>query len=467
MNVFYDIVNFKTSLKNFKTSFLALKKNVCFNTNILNFNLKKLNNKTLKNSFAQKINSFTVLSYSEQKRISEKQAFISKKNHVNYEDKFANIKEKLVDSLQNEKLENNIFPKNTKIYVAVDENKNQILSSYPLSLYYRLNKKNILIKQFLENKKIDREFKFRFFDFLQQVIDNEELGKMLTIDFIDSYNNYSKNLNKKLFYKKFCLQKHRVINQNALILAFLDESDALVYRKEILKQNPLINNFPKLKRQYDKTISNYYVKIKPTTLDALKNSLKTSKTFEDFQKNKVYNTCIIIPKFFNYNVSKIFKIKKVSINFPLTMLTSTLLGNGFFGTPIYKTKEIPKRFFILNNKDSNVPLKYFKKPRFFVTLNKDEYLKLSKKDKRYLFFYEEERMIFIDNLNLKTIIREKNNNYLKQIEKIFLKIKKKSTKKKNFNLIKSFINKNHLKENLLEKTSYFIDKINKANINKI
>ena len=389
--------------------------------------------------------------------IKYQQAFISKKLDPNFQNEFNHLKEKIINYVEKDLENNSLVPINTKVYVIVEKNQNEILSSYPSLLYYRINKLNTIAKQNILEWKEDIEYYLCYFKFLRRK-KFQRLPRRPRFYYIDLYTSYENLTSKKHLQKRFTKQK---IEQNPIVLGFLDEDDARLYKKEILRNNFLyINQNKKIKRKIkkrDKVILSYSLKIKPTTLLNIKDSLKI---FEKMEKTNIINTFILIPKFFNY--SFINNKQKISSNFPIEMLSKF----GFYGTPVYKTKQIEKKLLKSNSEnfqDLSIPLRYLKTRTFFITLNKNEYEKLAEKDKNKLFFYEKEKD-FTDNL--KNTLNQQNKYYLKQTEKILLKIKNASKTLEKLSLIKSFISNNYYEKNLLEKTSYYIDKINK-NLKKL
>lgn len=221
------------------------------------------------------------------------------------------------------------------------------------------------------------------------------------------------------------------------------------------------------------------LKIKPMNLTDLKNSLKESKYFEDFEKNSISNILVLIPQFFLYEKKKLFFMfdrKKVIENFPITMLSK----NGFF-QPLYQTKPLKKKQVLKNSKyfkSLRIPLKDLDNETLFTFLNKTDYDKLCKKDKKGVYFYKEKKTIitpidkyeFNDERDMgqfQNAIYRQRQNYLEKLGALLLKIKNKVRNLKKLILIKNFINDNFDEPFLLEKTSYYIDKIKRKKISII
>jgi hypothetical protein len=399
--------------------------------------------KSLKNLFHEKKSSSVNKNELDK---NYQQAFIYKKGDLEFQNQFKDLKEKIINYLKKDLEDNSLIPINTKVYVLIE--KNEILSSYPSLLYYRLNKLTMLGKQSLLERKEDLDYYNLYFKFLEKR-KYRRLPRRPRFEYIDLFKVYENLTRKEHLQKRFIEQQ---IEQNPIVLGFLDKSDAIMYKKEILRSNfSFLKKRKKIKKR-NNALLNYTINIKPTALLNIKDSLEE---FSNVEKKDLRNTFILIPKFFNYSL--INNTKKINLNFPKEMLSSF----GFYGIPVYKTKQIEKKLLLRNSKnfqDLSIPLRYLKTKTCFITLNKREYQKLAKMIKRKIFFYEEE-MNFTDNI--RNVLNQQNLNYLKQTEKILVKLKTKAKTLEKLSLVKNFITNNYHEENLLEKTSYYIDKINK------
>lgn len=451
------------------------------------------NNKVLKKEFNSLGNYYNNIEDS-QETCSD--GIVFKKKDVNFEEEFKEVRERIVKYVKNDMKNNPVLSRNLQIYVVVNDNTHEILSSYPSTLFNRLNEDNLINKNFLEYKKLyNFEYYIRYFlDFMFLPIFND-LPRRMKFDFIDSYLKYENSiLNKENFPRRFFFEPDQNLQQNSITLGFLGKSDANCYRRHILlKTMPFKASVIKkrLKRVYlylrkkKKSRSSrrskgykyfqkrFPIKVKAMKLVDLQNSLKESKYFEDVEKNRISNIFVLIPNFFSYEKKKLFFMfdtKKVIKNFPNEMLSR----NGSSHT-IYQTKPIKKRQVLRNYKyfkDLKIPLKYLDDETFFITINKTEYEKLAKKDKKKVFFYDKKVKIKTTFGNLEfnydqaqtdfstTIYRRKQHS-LEELATLLLKIKNKIRNLKKLVLIKNFINNNFDEPHLLEKTSYYIDKINR------
>jgi hypothetical protein len=441
-------------------------------------------------------------------KIFQKQAFIFKKSNIEYEQEFQILREKVINYLQKNSETNNIIPLNTKIYVPVYKNKNEedeVITAYPSILYYRLNERNLSIKQTIQN--VEEQFKYRntYFRLLftsssfrkhcsrrarYELLFNIQKQKSLLINQPNSLSRYysllriirkfypnekiklqipsakillsERNWMKKnlLVERSLVFPKNQSLGQIPIVIGFLNKSDAEIYKKQIIKNYSQKNiNRRRIIAKKNERILNCSIKIKRTILSNIQYFFNN---FEDVDGDSISNSFILVPKFFTYSGKR--KRKHVRIDIPILMLSRY----GFGGIPVYKTKEISKKFLLSNQKNCkelSIPKKYFKTKTIFITLNKNEYEQLAKIDKKNKIFYEfeeEEERLFTDSF--KKIIKENNKSHLKQFKKILIKIKNKIKTPEKLKLLKQFIFDNYNENNLLEKTSYYIDKINKQNL---
>jgi hypothetical protein len=430
------------------------------------------------------------LCYVKQKQMVDEENLFLKKGNFDFEQEFKELKEKIVDYINKDLQTNSLIPFNTKIYVPIEKNNEEILLSYLFPFYFIWGE---VAKTFLKYNKQHESRIFEYYDscesklskYYEYAINNFELGffslKIKSIEsdlefthqykLIQLFGKFIKSTDEQL--KKYSY-KETEKNQEiiSLLLGFLKKSDAILYKKQILRNNYQFYNLKSphynLKK---KNNSEFSIKIKSTTISGIKYSLQTINYSKEKKFSNSKSTFILVPKFFNYNFifnkkptkgnekekNKNKKVKEVLLNFPGLMLTKV----GFKGIPIYKTKQIEKKL-LFNNRNNfkkiNISPKYLKTKTFFTTINKDEYENLIKKDKKKLFFYNKEEE-FTDNIN--NIIKKQNKNYLIQIRELLLKIKNKSKTINKLRLIKEFFNNNYNEKNLLEKTNYFIDTINK------
>lgn len=442
-------------------------------------------------------------------KIFQKQAFIFKKSNIAYEEEFSILREKILNYLQKDSEVNNIIPVNTKLYVPVCENKNgeeEIIMAYPSVLYYRLKKRNLSFKQGIQECEQDIKYRTTYFNLLfnsepfrkycsrrarYELISSiqNQLGLLIPDspslldydylldiihEFFPDFNIKIKRPSDKLIlsereYMKqnFLLKersllfpKNQSLGQRPIVLGFLNGYDAEIYKKQIIKNygqkkvQRSILNAKKIKLKLNGSI-----KIKRTILSNIKYFFNN---FENFEGETFSNSFILVPKFFTYSGKR--KRKRVQVDFPVLMLSPF----GFGGIPVYKTKPISKKILLSNQKnfkELGIRQKYLKTKTIFITLNKNEYKKFAKIDKRNKIFYDlEENLDHVFTSSLKKVIREKHTNSLKEFEKVLIKIKNKIKTLEKVKLLKQFIFDNYDENNLLEKTSYYIDKINKQNL---
>lgn len=431
MTIYYKINNFLTSLQNSE-----LKSPINFISNNKDF-----------------IRSNS--SFFNQKSILKKQAFIFHNTNFGFENEFKELKEKIFEYIKNDIQNNSFLPTNTKVYVAIDKKQKEIVSSYSSILFSRISEKNNLKKNTAYNTEREFDYANLYFYSFRKKRNFLQYSRRRRLNFINLYQTYERLLGDNSFNERFFLKEDESIKQNAIVLGFLNKPDALLYKKEIINKRLILGKERRKIRKRLKIRLNFFIKVKPTTLSNIQNSLVA---FEDYKRSEISNKLILIPKFFSYNSNK--NKQKVSINFPSLMLSNF----GFIDLPIYKTKQISKKFLSATNKNSNdlfIPRKYFKTKTFFTTLDKQEYEDLSKSVNKKLFFYKQEKD-FTDNV--RNLINDRNKIYLNQIQEILIKIKKKSKTIEKFKKIKEFIFNHYDEKNLLEKTSYYIDKICKNNL---
>jgi hypothetical protein len=391
------------------------------------------------------------------------------------------IKEKLKEDILNSDDNIDLSISKSKIFVLVYGD--EILVSYPSTLYNRLTEKNFLKKK----KKIKRiesikKFQFKVYPDVREKVDEHTIlkrkrlkkRKKLTRREILACNNDLTRTKLKptlKFLKIKNTNKNRrnyiLLNENntlgAITLGFLSKKDAYIYKKEIMmkrlastRRTRVVIKKGRLTRlrKYSKVhfrLKNF-IQLKTTKISNVKDEIKT---FQDFKGNKINNTLIIIPQFLNSD----FKVPKkgTTINFPEQMLSK----NGFIGNPIYKTKPISKKVY-KSKIDNKFNVLYTKRnsnfKTIFITINKKTYKNLEKKYKSYLILYKEEKN-FVDTIQ--NIKKEWTSIVTKQINSLQKKIKENSNSILNLKKILNFILENKQETNFLPKISNFIDKISK------
>lgn len=437
MKIYQNSYLFLTSLKTFKQK--------CFS----NLTFVKQTYKSFKNKIENKKEKFKL--YDERKLLLN-QAFIYKKFTTEFEKDFQILREKIINYVEDDYKRHPLIPEDSKIYVNVtfEKTKPEILSSYQSVLFYRTTKKNSLVpKTELEYKK-DFESYINYFTYFLRLRNYFRLPRRGRFEFMNLHDVYKFTIKKQYLQRRVLVLKNQNSKLNSLIFGFLGESDALLYKKKIISDHELTFIINKRFKKQNRPILEDSIKIKTTTLANVKTALEK---FEDFEKIIIKPNLILIPKFFSYNLSS--KKQKGLINFPDRMLTRT----GFYGLPVYKTKPIAKKFLVSNNKkfkDLPIPRKYLEGKKIFITLDKQEYKELMNKDKKNFLFHKEEKD-FTDNI--KNVIADRNKIILIEINQLFNKIKIKCKTVEKLKRIKEFFDHNYNEDYLLEKTSYYIDKI--------
>jgi hypothetical protein len=470
-----------------------------------------LNKKRKKNLKKQTINDNNLCYI---KQITKNKKFFINKTNSNFENEFKDLRKKIFQYINNDLKKNYLIPSSTKVYIPIEKSKNEILLSRQsfFNYYDKQLSKNIIKSEktyyICESSYLEMLIEMLINDdiFFQ-------LQRRFRTNFIKSIKKYNNLLHNRSIEANYFSKENQNLKPISIILGFLEKSDAIIYKKRIINDSfyfsirkkkikieksleknkniltillnrmekyfliifkikkdrklifllqKIIINFirifkikKRIKEQTDqinhiKNNLEFSIKIKPTTISGIKNSLKL---FKNLKKTKLINTFIIVPKFFNYNY--VPKQEKF-IYFPNRMLTKF----GFRNVPIYKTKQIEKKLLLSyysNSEKITIPLKYLKTKTFFTTLNKHEYEKLAKKDNKKLLFYEEEKE-FTDVI--KNLTYNQNKNFLNQFLEILLKIKNKTKTIKKLKLIKDYFHNNYYENNLLEKINFYIDKIN-------
>jgi len=437
MKIYQNNYQFLTSLQNLKQK--------CFSN--LSFVKRTYNN--LKNKIKNQKQNF--LNSNEQKLLL-KQAFIYKKFQPEFEKDFQVLREKILNYIEDDYRAHNLIPEDSRIYVNVHFAKTEpeILSSYQSVLFYRTTKKNSLVtKTELEYKK-DYDSYCNYFTYFLRLRKYFRLPRRGRFEFMNLHDVYKFTVKKQYLQRRVLILKNQNAKLNSLIFGFLGQSDALLYKKKIIRDHELTFIINKRFKKQNIPVLDDSIKIESTTLSDVQNALEK---FEDFEKIIIKPNLILIPKFFNYNLTD--KRQTGLINFPDKMLTKT----GFYGVPLYKTKPIAKKFLISNNKnfkDLPIPRKYLEGKKFFITLDKQEYEDLLKRDKKNFLFHKEETD-FTDNI--KSVIAQRNKMSLVEINHLFNKIKIKCQTVGKLQKVKKFFSDNYNEDYLLEKTSHYIDTI--------
>ena len=438
MKIYSNNYLFLTSLKNFKQKGSS------------NLTFIKQTYSNLKNKIKKKKENF--IDHNEQKVLLN-QAFIYKKFQTEFEKDFQVLREKIISYVQDDYKQNPLIPEDSKIFVNVTFAKSQpeILSSYQSVLFYRITKKNNLVRNTELEYKKDFDNHINYFVYFLRLRKYFRLPRRGRFEFINLHDIYKFTIKKQYIQRRVLILKNENSKLNSLIFGFLGESDALLYKKKIISDHELTFSINKRFKKQTRPILEDSIKIETTTLANLQTALEK---FEDFEKIIIKPNLILIPKFFNYDLSN--KKQKGLINFPDRMLTKT----GFYGTPVYKTKPLAKKFLISNTKnfkDLPIPRKYLESKKIFITLDKQEYEELMKKDKKNFLFYKDEKDF---TANIKNVITEQNKISLIEINQLFNKIKTKCKTIAKLKQVKEFFYNNYNEDYLLEKTAHYIDKIN-------
>nr|YP_010443815.1 hypothetical protein NQY37_pgp099 [Vacuolaria virescens]UTE94702.1 hypothetical protein VvirPt_p087 [Vacuolaria virescens] len=386
-----------------------------------------------------------------------------------YEKQLFLLNEKIIEYVKNEFSKNSLLISKTKIFVPVFEE--EILSSFPRSVFFRLTKKNNFLRRAMIGIKNQKEQESIYLKYYFPVSERD-LYDPKAVKFRDLSRRQRWNLLKyrhsfKLLTKALNIKKRGIykIEENpeksALMIGFLNFQDANIYKNQLIDENTLINdnyivnNLNSVSCEEETSINplEKEITINPISLE---NFYKSFSSFFDMNENSIENISILIPEFFIYKTidNKTISVKK---NFPKQMLSK----EGFVGIPVYKTKLIEKKYLISTYKNESnlkIPTQYLKNKDRLITINKTEYELLKKTDKKNLICYKKENDFIDTYINP---IFEKNKNYFEQTKKIIKKIRKKCKTINDVDFIYKFILENFCERNLLEKTSYYIDTIKK------
>ena len=376
--------------------------------------------------------------------------------------KFRNLRQKIYNYINDELSINSLIPLDTEIFVNVYEN--NILASYPSTLFYELDK----IKYFLKYGSDSNFFNYQklttYLKYYAPLIRNKKsvrflrLSRRRRLGILLKIYNYKMLTNNSLIAKRNYLQDNN-LEKNSIVLGFLNQNDANLYKHKVLNENrqPGLfynhRNYRRLVRFTKALMHNKCIQVKPTTIRNIYESLENYYDIHLNQRNHIF---ILIPEFFRYKESG-EKILISTLNFPSKMLTK----EGFKGIPVYKTKPIIKKYIPKNTEAFNDLLKrknYIKTENLFLTFDKEEYQSLSKDDKKELIFYKKEKD-YTDTLT--NVVYETKQKLLNNTIDFLNKVKKKCKTIKNLNLVNNYIVENYNKKNLLEKISYYIDTIEK------
>jgi len=377
-----------------------------------------------------------------------------------YEKQLFLLNEKIIEYVKNELNKNSLLPSKTKIFVPVFEK--EILTSFPVSVFFRLTKKNnflrramIAVKKQKGQENIYLKYYFPVSEkdlYDPKAVKFRDISRRRRWDLL-KYRHSFKLLTKSLDIKKRGIYKiEENPEKSALMIGFLSFQDANIYKNQVIHENRLINN-----DVFFKDLNSVFIEkkitIKPISLE---NFYKSFSSFFDINENSIENISILIPEFFIYKKidNKTINVKK---NFPKQMLSK----EGFVGIPVYKTKLIEKKYLISTYKNESslkIPIQYLKNKNRLITINKTEYELLKKNDKKNLICYKKENDFIDTYINP---IFEKNKNYFEQTKQIIKKIRKKCKTINDIDFIYKFILENFCERNLLEKTSYYMDTIQK------
>jgi hypothetical protein len=348
---------------------------------------------------------------------------------------------------------------NIPVFVPVVsiKNKKEIVTSYTKKTYPSLNK-YLFKRTKLTKNYVDQQIKNFFYTYnvlpltrRNRTYELIRVPRRRRLDLFKTEHHYKFNVIKQFFYKRPISEKQKEKDKIAISLAFIGVNDANFYKQELIRKSKPTVFIPRDKVFRKKLIAKLKksVEIKQTSILNIVNSFKNLDKKNDFK-----NTLIIIPEFLKYNKLKNNKLKVLE-NFPKKMLSKT----GFLGTPICKTKILNLKNIIKTeqkNKHLNIPLKYYSSKFRLVSLDKINYELEAKQNINS--FYEKEKN-FIDNVT--NTVEEEKELFLIEIYKIINKIKNKCKTITKLNLVYKFLLDNYNEAYLLEKTSHFIDKINK------